>query len=238
MRIARLEDLTAGTTVRGLTGNGPATVVSVTWHNSNTIEVFYKDTTEAYCIRLAHLFDPLVAVHASLIRPLPHRITAIYDALLPRQPLRFLLGARPRGRIRTCWSSWPQDGKGPDAPERSVRLELAWQSSRDEVVQVNLDPFRQGGASSIGLTTVSKRLQIVVDDDEARRFEQCARADGLTLSSWARRVLRTAEREVSAGDPDRKLAAIRAAYQYAFPAPDTAAMLEDIERGYVAADPS
>ncbi|GAC1524296.1 MAG: antitoxin [Chloroflexota bacterium] len=85
---------------------------------------------------------------------------------------------------------------------------------------------------------MSKRLQIVVDDDEVRRFERCAKVEGLTLSSWARQALRAAEREVSVGDPDSKLAAIRAAYQYAFPAPDLATMLEEIEHGYVAADPS
>lgn len=80
---------------------------------------------------------------------------------------------------------------------------------------------------------MSKRLQIVVDDAEASRFEQCARAEGLTFSSWARQVLRAAERKVSVGDPDGKLAAIQAAYQYAFPAPDVASMLDEIEQGYV-----
>lgn len=85
---------------------------------------------------------------------------------------------------------------------------------------------------------MSKRLQIVVDDDEARRFGQCAKAEGVTLSSWARQALRAAEREVSVGDPDRKLAAIRSAYQHTFPAPDTATMLEEIEQGYIAAEPS
>jgi hypothetical protein len=85
---------------------------------------------------------------------------------------------------------------------------------------------------------MSKRLQIVVDDEEARRFEECAKVEGLTLSSWARQALRAAEREVSVGDPGRKLEAIRAAYHYAFPAPDPATMLEEIERGYVAPDPS
>ena len=84
---------------------------------------------------------------------------------------------------------------------------------------------------------MSKRLQIVVDEDEVRRFEECARAEGLTLSAWARQALRSAEREVSRGDPDRKLDTIRAAYQCAFPAPDIAAMNDEIERGYVVADP-
>lgn len=83
---------------------------------------------------------------------------------------------------------------------------------------------------------MSKRLQIVVDDDEARRYERCAKVEGLTLSAWARRALRTAERELSVADPARKLAAIRSAYAYTFPAPDIESMLDEIERGYAAAD--
>src|ERR671927_1403753 len=51
--------------------------------------------SEAYRIRLAHLFDPLLAVHTSLVEPLPHQITAVYEAMLPRQPLRFLLADDP-----------------------------------------------------------------------------------------------------------------------------------------------
>ncbi|HMQ33604.1 MAG TPA: SNF2-related protein, partial [Chloroflexaceae bacterium] len=50
---------------------------------------------EARRIRLAHLFDPLLAVHTSLVDPLPHQITAVYGAMLPRQPLRFLLADDP-----------------------------------------------------------------------------------------------------------------------------------------------
>jgi superfamily II DNA or RNA helicase len=50
---------------------------------------------EAQRIRLAHLFDPVLAVHTSVVDPLPHQITAVYDAMLPRQPLRFLLADDP-----------------------------------------------------------------------------------------------------------------------------------------------
>ena len=46
-------------------------------------------------IRLAHLFDPLLAVHTSVVDPLPHQITGVYEAMLPRQPLRFLLADDP-----------------------------------------------------------------------------------------------------------------------------------------------
>ena len=51
--------------------------------------------SEAQRIRLAHLFDPYLAVHTSNLQPLPHQITAVYDTMLPRQPLRFLLADDP-----------------------------------------------------------------------------------------------------------------------------------------------
>jgi superfamily II DNA or RNA helicase len=51
--------------------------------------------SEAYRIRLAHLFDPYLAIHTSRIEALPHQITAVYGEMLPRQPLRFLLADDP-----------------------------------------------------------------------------------------------------------------------------------------------
>lgn len=51
--------------------------------------------SEAYRVRLAHLFDPYLAVSASQIEALPHQITAVYAEMLPRQPLRFLLADDP-----------------------------------------------------------------------------------------------------------------------------------------------
>ena len=55
----------------------------------------FRLVSEAQRIRLAHLFDPVLAVHTSLVDPLPHQITAVYEAMLPRQPLRFLLADDP-----------------------------------------------------------------------------------------------------------------------------------------------
>jgi hypothetical protein len=51
--------------------------------------------SEAYHIRMAYIFDPHLAVHTSLIDPLPHQITAVYEEMLGRQPLRFLLADDP-----------------------------------------------------------------------------------------------------------------------------------------------
>jgi hypothetical protein len=50
----------------------------------------FQLVSETQRIRLAHLFDPVLAVNTSLIDPLPHQITTFYEVMLPRQPLRFL----------------------------------------------------------------------------------------------------------------------------------------------------
>ena len=55
----------------------------------------FRLVSEAHRIRLAHMFDPVLAVHTSVVEPLPHQITAVYEEMLPRQPLRFLLADDP-----------------------------------------------------------------------------------------------------------------------------------------------
>lgn len=50
----------------------------------------FRLVSEAHRIRLAHLFDPVLAVHTSLVDP------------LPRQPLRFLLADDP-ALARQSW---------------------------------------------------------------------------------------------------------------------------------------
>jgi superfamily II DNA or RNA helicase len=55
----------------------------------------FKLAVEAKRIDLAFLFDPMMAVHTSNVDPLPHQITAVYESMLPRQPLRFLLADDP-----------------------------------------------------------------------------------------------------------------------------------------------
>ena len=55
----------------------------------------FKLGLEAYRISLAHLFDPMMAVHTSNVDPYPHQISAVYEAMLPRQPLRFVLADDP-----------------------------------------------------------------------------------------------------------------------------------------------
>ncbi|WP_442483355.1 helicase-related protein [Aeoliella sp. SH292] len=55
----------------------------------------FKLAVEAKRIDLAFLFDPMMAVHTSNVEPLPHQITAVYESMLPRQPLRYVLADDP-----------------------------------------------------------------------------------------------------------------------------------------------
>ena len=131
--MAQLDQLTPGTSVKGILPECLVTVVSVRWFGSEALELTYKDpagqlgnqllyrdneasievvevgrpwsfdgdghlfrlVAEAQRIRLAYLFDPVLAVHTSIVEPLPHQITAVYGEMLLRQPLRFLLADDP-----------------------------------------------------------------------------------------------------------------------------------------------
>lgn len=131
--MAKLEDITVGSTVKGIAGNESVSIVAAQWYGSNVLEITYKDTrgtlgtqllyrddevnvevlanhlpwsfdadgnqmklaSEAYRISLAHLFDPYLAVHTSSVEPLPHQISAVYQEMLPRVPLRYVLADDP-----------------------------------------------------------------------------------------------------------------------------------------------
>ena len=55
----------------------------------------FKLALEALRIRMGFLFDPMMAIHTSNVEPLPHQISAVYEAMLPKQPLRFVLADDP-----------------------------------------------------------------------------------------------------------------------------------------------
>lgn len=131
--MTQLEDITVGSSVVGLAGATPVSVIAVKWYGNAVLEVTFKDTkgqlanqllyredeerisvvdaslpwsfdadanllrltSEAYRIHLAHLFDPYLAVHTSAIEPLPHQISAVYQEMLPRLPLRYILADDP-----------------------------------------------------------------------------------------------------------------------------------------------
>ena len=55
----------------------------------------FRLVSEAQRLRYAFLFDPLIAISTSAVDPLPHQITAVYETMLNRRPLRFLLADDP-----------------------------------------------------------------------------------------------------------------------------------------------
>jgi hypothetical protein len=83
---------------------------------------------------------------------------------------------------------------------------------------------------------MSRRLQVIVDEEECEAIQNAARARGMTISEWVRQTLRTARRQESTGDVERKLAALRRASRFAFPTADIGQMLAEIESGYRPAD--
>lgn len=88
-----------GTTKERLLGRADEANLSVAtverpWSFDGDGEAFQL-TCEAKRIDLAFLFDPMMAVHTSNVEPLPHQITAVYESMLPKQPLRFVLADDP-----------------------------------------------------------------------------------------------------------------------------------------------
>lgn len=55
----------------------------------------FQLAAEVQRMSMAGLFDPMLAVATSDVRPLPHQIRAVYEEMLDRTPLRFLLADDP-----------------------------------------------------------------------------------------------------------------------------------------------
>jgi len=79
---------------------------------------------------------------------------------------------------------------------------------------------------------MSKRLQVLLPDQEMSDIRRLAKREHLTVGEWVRRALREARASRPAIEPETKLKAIRRAVTQAFPTADIGQMLEEIERGY------
>lgn len=141
--------------------------------------------SEAFRIHLAHLFDPILAVHTSLIEPLPHQITAVYEEMLTRYPLRFLLADDPgagktimagllirelmiRGDVRRCLICAP--GK----------LTGQWKDELWDKFRLEFDVV-DGSAGRNGNNPFKSQDQLIVSVDRAKRIE---RMEQLRKSTW------------------------------------------------------
>jgi hypothetical protein len=84
---------------------------------------------------------------------------------------------------------------------------------------------------------MTKRLQVLFEDDELREIQRLARRQRMTTAEWVRRSLRSAREAEGGADVGQKLAAVRAAASHAFPTADIDAMLDEIEQGYISGGP-
>jgi hypothetical protein len=79
---------------------------------------------------------------------------------------------------------------------------------------------------------MSKRLQVLLPDQEMAEIQRLPRRERPTVGEWVRRVLREARARQPVSDPATKLKAVRRAATHSFPTADIGQMLSEIERGY------
>ncbi len=122
----------------------------------------FRLVSEARRIGLAHLFDPMLGLSTSAVRPLPHQIQAVYGEMLPRLPLRFLLADDPgagktimaglyikelmlRGDLERCLVVAPGGLVEQWQDELAEKFGLSFSILTRELAQASLggDPFRE-----------------------------------------------------------------------------------------------
>ena len=80
---------------------------------------------------------------------------------------------------------------------------------------------------------MSKRLQVILDDEEMATIQAIAKRRRTTVADWVRQALRAARREEPHKEAERKLKVVRSAARHDFPSGDIQQMLAEIERGYL-----
>ena len=160
----------------------------------------FRLALEALRIRLAHLFDPHVAVHASRIEPLPHQLMAVYGAILDRQPLRFLLADDPgagktvmagllikelliRGSLERCLIIAPGGLVEQWQDELADKFDLAFDILSREQVEISVtgNPFADK-------PRLIARLDMLARNDDLKARLEAAPAWDLIICDEAHRM--------------------------------------------------
>lgn len=79
---------------------------------------------------------------------------------------------------------------------------------------------------------MTKRLQVLFDDDELAEIQRSAKRQRKTTAAWVRDALRAARAGETYPDVAPKLRAVREALTYDYPTGDIGDLLADIARGY------
>lgn len=80
---------------------------------------------------------------------------------------------------------------------------------------------------------MSKRLQVLFEEDELREIQETARQERLTVAEWVRQALREVRRQRPRSNLESKRAAIRRAVGHSAPTAEIDKMLAEIEEGYL-----
>lgn len=80
---------------------------------------------------------------------------------------------------------------------------------------------------------MTRRLQVLLDDDELAAIQRLAKRRRQTTAAWVRETLRAARNAEDYPDPEPKLRAIREALGYDYPSGDIETINAEIERGYL-----
>ncbi len=171
----------------------------------------FRLALEATRIRLAYLFDPLLALSTSQVEPLPHQISAVYETMLERQPLRFLLADDPgagktimagllikelmlRGAVERCLVVTP------------ASLDVQWQDELWEKFRLDFDILGRGEIEHAATNAFTGRNLVISRVDLLKQDEQMDRLAGV---EWDLVVVDEAHKMSASYDPsgERRLTA-------------------------------
>jgi Ribbon-helix-helix protein, copG family len=80
---------------------------------------------------------------------------------------------------------------------------------------------------------MSKRLQVLLPDEEMQLIQEAAAAEHVSVGEWVRRSLRDQRSRAPARSLEEKLRAIREASKLDLPTCDIEQMNSEIEQGYL-----
>lgn len=137
----------------------------------------FKLVSEALRITYAALYDPLAAVNTSDVDPLPHQIRAVYEELLPRVPLRFLLADDPGAGKTIMAGLYIKELTLRAACDRAIivapgGLVGQWQQELEEKFGLYFEVFnRTMVEQSKGGNAFAEHLYLIVRMDQVARNE-------------------------------------------------------------------
>ena len=140
----------------------------------------FKLAAEARRIRLAPLFDPQAALGTSDVDPLPHQLRAVYEEMLPRQPLRYVLADDPgAGKTIMCGLLVKELLLRGDAvnvlivapgslvdqwqDEMTDKFGLDFQILTKDVINAGGNPFTRGGLWLARMDVLARNNEAILD---------------------------------------------------------------------------